>query len=71
MSDWFGVLEADAAPDPELGALLPFDVVTANPPYISAVDWPTLPPTVRLYVPSAGGPRAVAVVTSWRRRGSG
>ena len=34
---------------PELRALAPFDLITANPPYVALPEWPTLPPDIRLY----------------------
>jgi len=59
------LLTGDLFEPPELRALAPFDVITANPPYVAFPEWSGLPPDIRLYEdPGAllGGADGLAII---------
>ncbi len=83
VGDLFAALRNDAAAradasahgDAASGGAAPFDLITANPPYVTDAEWPSLPPNVRDHEPPAalrGGAdgldlvrRIVAEAPSW------
>jgi len=67
--DWYGALVADE----ESAAVLPFDLICANPPYLSEAEWRQVEPVVRDYDPvqalvaGPNGAEQIAIVVAGAR----